>query len=155
MFQKLHIYDVDGVLLDSSHRYRNKPNGSIDLDYWFMKATPENIAKDKPLPLAKQYASDCLNPHIYVIVCTARAYSIADRETIEALGKPNKLLMRPRGNMENDAKLKRKQLVKLLNLKQFNRLQSRFWDDNIKNLDALRDRVSECFLIKSRICDES
>lgn len=154
MFKAIHIYDVDGVLVDSSHRYRNKADGSIDLEYWFENATAENIAKDSLLPMAEQYKADLDNPEIYTVICTSRAAQKADFEFIKArLGMPNKLIVRPIGNMEADSILKRRELCKLLNLRQFKKMARRFWDDNIRNLDAVRTLNVQCNLVQSKICE--
>ena len=75
MFQRIHVYDLDGVLVDTSHRYRNLASGSIDLAYWLENRTEKNISRDKVLPLAKQYHADCLNPETYVVICTARQWT--------------------------------------------------------------------------------
>ncbi len=150
MFKKIHVYDCDGVLVNTSHRYRNLSNGTIDLPYWFANRTQANIAKDSLLPLAVQYLSDCFNPEIYTILCTSRAYHAWDVEYIvNRLGNPDKLLMRPVGNMEDDAVLKRRQLQRLFNLRQFKKLPKRFWEDNAKNIVACRDLFNETFLIQS------
>lgn len=152
MFKRIHTYDLDGVLVDTSHRYRNKPDGSIDLDYWFAKR--HLINDDTLLPLAKQYQADCANPEIYVIICTARVEHINDITFItEKLGAPNKLLMRPYGNMENDAVIKRRQLQRIFNLRQFQKLPRRFWDDNKINLEACRDLFTQVFHVPSRITE--
>ena len=154
MYKRIHTYDLDGVLVDTSHRYRNKPDGSIDLQYWFENRTEEKIAQDKILPLAKQYMADCLNPEIYVMICTSRAYHVLDIQFIIGhLGAPDKLIMRPVGNMENDAKLKRRQLQRLFNLRQFAKLPRRFWDDNPRNLNACRDLFTQVFHVPSHITE--
>jgi hypothetical protein len=152
MLRQIHVYDLDGVLVDTSHRYRNKPDGSIDLDYWF--ANRYKLDADTLLPLAKQYRADCENPYIYTVVCTARVYDARDVRFINSrIGKPNKLIMRPRGNMENDAILKRRALQRIFNLRQFGRLPKRFWDDNPKNLNACRDLFSQVFHVPSTITE--
>ena len=154
MLDRIHVYDLDGVLVDTSHRYRNKPDGTIDLPYWFAMRTAKNIAADKPLPLAKQYASDCKNPHIYTVICTSRAQDILDiRFIYDVLGAPNKLIMRPVGNMDSDGPLKRRALQGLFNLRQFRNLPRRLWEDNRKNIDALSDLFTDTFLIASEICE--
>jgi len=154
MYKRIHTYDLDGVLVDTSHRYRNKPDGSIDLQYWFDNRTEEQIAKDKILPLAKQYMADCLNPETYVMICTSRAYHVLDIQFIVGhLGAPDKLIMRPVGNMENDAILKRRQLQRLFNLRQFAKLPRRFWDDNPRNLNACRDLFTQVFHVPSHITE--
>jgi len=48
------IFDLDGTVLDSSHRQATKPDGTLDLAKWFENATPEKIFQDKVLPLAQQ-----------------------------------------------------------------------------------------------------
>ena len=68
--KRIHVYDLDGTLLDSSHRYRSNPDGTIDFDYWI--ANQSLCDFDKPLPLAQQYIADLANPETYVIICTMR-----------------------------------------------------------------------------------
>ena len=43
---------------------------------------------------------------------------------------PNKIISRPKGNMVADGVLKRKQLSKLFNLKQFSKANKVMFDDN-------------------------
>lgn len=151
MIKRIHVYDLDGVLVDSSHRYRNTEDGVIDLDYWFANRTAEKIAKDKLLPLSKQYRTDCLNPECYVILCTSRAEHKHDiRFILSRLGKPNKLIMRPAGNTEADSKLKRKQLNRLFNLRQFQKLPRKLWEDNQRNIAALQSLFDYTFYISSK-----
>lgn len=68
------IFDLDGTVVDTSHRYRNKPCGNIDLDFWFANSTPEMIAKDALLPLAATWKA-LYNIGHKIIVCTARDFS--------------------------------------------------------------------------------
>jgi hypothetical protein len=151
MFTEVRVYDLDGVLVDTSHRYRNLADGRIDIDYWMSNRTEENIAKDKPLFLVQQYRRDCENPKIYVIICTARVEHSLDRDFIASrLGMPNLLLMRPDGNKESDAMLKRRQLQRVFNLKQFSNLPRFFWDDNIINLNHCVDLFTAVFYVPSK-----
>ena len=153
MFKRIHVYDLDGVLVDTSHRYRNRPDGSIDLNYWLANRTEKKIAKDKLLPLAKQYIADNANPEIYTVICTARQYHPLDIAFIFShLGAPDKLIMRPVGNMEPDAQLKFKQLRTLFNLRQFQKLPRKFWDDNPRNLIACNSLFDDSFHVASEIC---
>jgi hypothetical protein len=152
MIERIHVYDLDGVLVDTAHRYRNLANGSIDLAYWLTNRTADKIAQDKILPLARQYHADCLNPEIYTVICTARQWHTLDVAFIVGyLGAPDKLIMRPEGNQEHDATLKRKQLNQLFALRQFNKLPKKFWDDNLKNLSACRDLFDSVFHVPSHI----
>lgn len=153
MIKKIHVYDLDGVLIDSSHRYRNLPNGSIDLDYWMQNRTPEKIKQDKLLPLAKKFSRDAIDPEIYTVICTARLISVPDLQYIIGnLGSPSKLIMRPENDTSPDAKLKNRELSRLFNLRQFWYLPKFFWEDNQKNIAAVSHLFTRCFHIKSRIC---
>lgn len=154
MFKRIHTYDLDGVLVDTSHRYRNKPDGTIDLDFWNENRTPQKIGQDKLLPLASQYVKDCLNPETYTILCTSRMFHVLDVQfIIGCLGAPDKLIMRPVGNMEADGILKRRQLQRIFNLKQFQNLPKKFWDDNPKNINACRDLFDIVFHVPSHITE--
>jgi len=149
MFKKIHVYDLDGVLVDTSHRYRTKSNGAIDLAYWFANRTEEKIKQDKLLPLAKQYVLDCINSEIYTVLCTAREYHPIDLQFIVGcLGYPDKLIMRMPGNNDPDYVYKRRELQRLFNLKQFQKLTKRFWDDNTRNLYAVADLGVHCYHVQ-------
>ena len=96
MYKRAHIYDCDGILLDSLHRYKSK-NGKIDLAHWIKNDTRENILKDQPSVLADHYKESLDNPEIFVIIATARAchYNDANYEVINSkLGKPDLFIHR-------------------------------------------------------------
>lgn len=150
MLTKIHIFDLDGVLVDSSHRYRNLSNGAIDLEYWRAHALPIFMERDTLLPMAKQYKSDLRNPEVYTVICTSRAYHQDNINYIyDHLGLPDKLIMRPVGNLETDHLLKFRQLQRILNLKQFSKLTKRFWDDNVKSVYVVSELGVQCCLIES------
>lgn len=67
------IFDLDGTVIDTSHRYRDLPCGKIDLDFWFANSTPENIARDTLLPLADEWRRYYNDGH-KIVVCTARSW---------------------------------------------------------------------------------
>lgn len=79
------IFDLDGTVIDTSHRYRNKPCGTIDLDFWFANSTPEMIAQDKLLPLAATWRAAYAAGHT-VVVCTARDFSPNPKVPIADIG---------------------------------------------------------------------
>jgi hypothetical protein len=152
MITKIHVYDLDGVLVDTAHRYRNKSDGSIDLDYWLNNR--HRIGDDSLLPLADQFIDDCNSAEIYTILCTARVKHIDDVTFIRnRLAYPNKLLMRPIGNNEPDATLKYRQLRKLFNLRQFAKLPRVLFEDNCRNIAALQNVFDSCILIESHITE--
>lgn len=67
------IFDLDGTVIDTSHRYRDLPCGTIDLDYWFANSTEEMVAKDALLPLADVMRRYYAEGHT-IVVCTARSF---------------------------------------------------------------------------------
>ena len=156
MIERISIYDLDGVLVDTSHRYRNLPCGSIDLDYWFANNTPEKVAQDKLLPKAADYRKDLADPACYVIICTARAAQWFDLAFIaDRLGQPDKVLCRKQGDMRDDCVIKRNQLAQLFALRQFAKLKkaASFWDDNKRNIWAVATLGIACYHVKSTICE--
>lgn len=44
-------FDLDGVLLDASHRHKFLPCGALDLEQYRRDTTAESVALDKPLPM--------------------------------------------------------------------------------------------------------
>jgi len=146
MIKHIDIFDIDGTLVDSDHRYRNLPNGSIDLQFWREMATPANIAKDKLLPLASQYKAALANPAVYVIIATARVLKEADMLYIrDKLGIPNHIIARrDDDDTRRDYVLKVAGLRQLFNLKQFKEVSKRFYDDNVLNLQHVRKLGVHC-----------
>ena len=66
-----YIFDLDGTVIDSSHRLGDS------LDDWRRMNTPANVAKDSPLPLLDQMR-DAIADDLDVIVCTSRVMSGRD-----------------------------------------------------------------------------
>lgn len=150
MLKSIHVYDCDGVLVDTSHRYRTKADGTIDLEFWFANRNKKNMKQDKLLPHVRQYVADCLDSEVYTIICTSREYNALDIEFIaKRLGMPDKLLMRPEGNIEPDAKLKRRQLQRMFNLIQLQKLPRTLWEDNQITIDRLNDMFTHTVYVKS------
>ena len=150
MLKLIKTYDCDGVLVDTSHRYRNLPNGAIDLQFW--KDNAHRLEGDKLLPLARQFAVDCANPSIYVILCTAREFNQRDVDFFNSrLGAANKIIMRPIGDNTPDGALKCRALSGLFNLRQFAKLPRFFYEDNKKNIAACKHLFNKSFFIPSRI----
>ena len=84
MIKRVSVYDMDGTIVCSLHRYRTilGENGErIDLDYW--RENECRAMDDSLLPLAKQYQSDLTDPECYVIIATARVLRDADNEFIK------------------------------------------------------------------------
>lgn len=132
------IFDLDGTIIDSSHRQATLPDGTLNLPKWIENSTAEKIFGDTVLPLAtqvrrRQKAGD------YVMVCTARNMSDADFEFLQDVGIcPHKIISRPDGNNTPDGELKAKQLKSFLSLKQFAKANKVMFDDAASVRTALR-----------------
>lgn len=140
--KKVRIYDMDGVLVDSKHRYRTMQgeNGieKIDLEYW--RANEHRAMDDSLLPLADQYRRDLADPETYVIIATARILRDADYRFIaEKLGKPDYIISRKEGSNISGGMLKINGLKKFFNLRNFKNAAWTFYEDNTSYLKAVCD----------------
>jgi len=138
MIKNISIFDLDGTCVDSSHRQATLADGTLNLAAWFANATPEKIAQDKLLPLAKEI-SNRKDKGDYVMICTARNMSSADYEFLKKNNMvAHKIISRPVGNMEADGSLKAKQLSSFLSLRQFKRASKVMFDDAQSVRSAIR-----------------
>ena len=133
------IWDLDGTVIDSSHRYSTLPNGDIDLPRWIADNTKANIERDSLLPLARLMRSNWRQGDT-VIICTARVLGIHDHCFLADHGiKANFILSRAIGDNRGDAEMKRAKLIALFaDLKiPFARWtrNATFYDDNQGVLD--------------------
>ncbi len=140
--KRVSIYDMDGTIVDSSHRYRTLPDDKggvkIDLDYW--RANQHKAMLDSLLPMASQYQADLLDPHCYVIIATARVMNDPDWQFVnEVLGKPNYFISRNEGDSQSGKTLKIKGLARFFNLLQFRGATFTFYEDNVDYLKAVCD----------------
>lgn len=139
--RKVSIYDMDGTIVDSLHRYRTVTvNGieKIDLDYW--RANEYRAMDDGLLPLAEQYRHELSDPSVYVIIATARIMGRADWQFVnEILGAPDYLISRKIGETISGGLLKINGLQKFFNLKQFRKADAVFYEDNVQYLKAVCD----------------
>lgn len=138
---KVSIYDMDGTIVDSTHRYRTvNVNGieKIDLEYW--RKNEYRAMDDGLLPLAEQYRAELRCENTYVIIATARVMGAADYQFVnEILGKPDYLISRKPGETISGGQLKINGLQKFFNLKQFRKADAVFYEDNTSYLKAVCD----------------
>ena len=107
------IWDLDGTVIDSSHRYSTLPNGDIDLPKWIADNTRENIEQDTLLPLARLMQSNYANGDI-VIICTARVLGVWDHVFLADHGiKAHFILSRALGDNRSEDAMKRSKLLAL------------------------------------------
>ena len=45
MITNISIFDMDGTIIDSSHRQATLPDGTLNLSAWIKNATPENLQR--------------------------------------------------------------------------------------------------------------
>jgi FMN phosphatase YigB (HAD superfamily) len=135
------IYDMDGTIVDSSHRYRTiTENGitRIDLKHW--RDNEYRAMEDGLLPLAEQYRLDLVDPKVYTIIATARIMNKPDWQFVnEILGAPDYLISRKPDEVISGSALKIRGLQKFFNLKQFHPSKAVFYEDNVSYLKAVCD----------------
>jgi hypothetical protein len=138
MIKRIAIYDMDGTIVCSMHRYRVAGN-KIDLKFW--RENQHLAMNDSLLPLADQYKKDLADPECYVIIATARVLNEPDNTFIaEILGKPDYIISRKPDDTRSGKELKIGGLAKFFNLKNFRLATATFYEDNIEYLKAVCDR---------------
>lgn len=142
MINRVSIYDMDGTIVDSLHRYRtviDERGERIDLEYWRMNEY--RAMDDTLLPLADQYRADLQDPNCYVIIATARVMHAADWQFVrEVLGEPDYFISRRAGDTQSGKTLKINGLTRFFNLIPFRGAEFVFYEDNIEYLKAVCDR---------------
>ena len=143
------IFDLDGTVIDSSHRQTRSKGGTLSLSSWKRNSTPEMIALDKLLPLAKQMRLHYDKGQI-TLVCTAREMALEDYYYLGSNGLfAHAILSRPSGNDAPDAPLK----IALLHdwAKKHGYTWERFcstaimYDDNVSVINSLTFRGLRCY----------
>lgn len=136
------IFDLDGTIIDSSHRRATLPDGSLDLAGWIANSTPEKIRNDSLLPLADVMRKLFPNSE-EMLICTARVMGEADLEYLAENGLFfDGLLSRPLGNRLPDGTLKEMLLRDHatrsgLTWEQFTQ-SAQMFDDNAHVIDTLQ-----------------
>jgi hypothetical protein len=144
MIKEIHIFDFDGTLVDSSHRYKTLvcEDGveRIDLEYWI--ANEHKAAEDQPIEHSCQVFREVAdNPEKYALIATARIWcGGADSVCEKANIKPNAIVSRAgREDTRGGAAIKVSYVKRLLNLKQFKGVERiHIHEDNISYLKAIQ-----------------
>ena len=141
---KVSIYDMDGTIVDSLHRYRtivSETGERIDLNYW--RENEYRAFDDTLLPLAYQYKEDLKNENCFVVIATARVLHSPDYSFIsEKLGNPDYIVSRNEGSNISGSILKINGLQKLFSTTKFETEDITFYEDNITYLKAVCDRFN-------------
>jgi hypothetical protein len=139
--KRVAIYDMDGTIVCSLHRYRTDNTGQkIDLKYW--RDNEHRAMEDSLLPLAEQYKADLEDKDCFVIIATARILREADNMFINTvLGKPDYIISRKENDSRSGGLLKVLGLKKLFSLKQFSKVKEKavFYEDNHSYLKTVCD----------------
>jgi phosphoglycolate phosphatase-like HAD superfamily hydrolase len=140
--KRVRIYDMDGTIVCSLHRYRtiiDERGERIDLDYW--RENEYRALDDSLLPLVEEYWQDLDDPETYTIIATARVLGEPDREFIrDTLGEPDYIVSRKQGDTQSGRTLKIGGLAKFFNLVNFQTDDVVFYEDNVEYLKAVCDR---------------
>ena len=135
------VFDLDGTVIDSSHRHLSKPDGSIDLEHWIENCTAEKIAADKLLPLVNSMRA-IYNQGWHVVICTARVMSEHDLKFLRDNNIPyHGMLSRAEGDRRGDAEMKIALLTEYVQKRGFKSIASagvQMFDDNLKVIAAMR-----------------
>ena len=136
----LYVFDIDGVLADSSHRFRTMPCGTrIDLDYWRANSTPEKIMQDAVLPAADIYRKAIARGE-HVVIATARVMTDACYAWIEThLGMPDLIISRPAESTESGAVMKARGVCRVANWVQPE--NAFIYEDNEKYLRSIESAL--------------
>ena len=146
---KICIYDLDGTIIDSSHRATHDENGNIDLENWKANSTKEMIFQDDLLPMYWQLVADYKEGNI-IVICTAREMGKWDLEYLHSMGiYYDYIISRPTGIETIDHVLKKSQLRKFWNLRQFKNLFKSFYDDNLNNLKSVKE-LGQCHTVNAK-----
>lgn len=142
----IHIFDFDGTLVDSSHRYRTDASGkAIDLQYWIDNEDKAHL--DTPIkPVCSLFRSLVNSVKDYAIIATARIWCDGANKVINENDlKPNSLVARNgREDRRGGAELKIAHVNRLLNLKQFSHVkQIHVYEDNLTYLKKICDHYYE------------
>ena len=142
MINRIAIYDMDGTIVCSLHRYRtiiDERGERIDLNYW--RENEYRAMDDSLLPLAESYKNDLADNNCFTVIATARILRSADFAFIaEKLGSPDFIVSRPEGETISGGTLKINGLRKVFEmLPNVNRNNCVFYEDNVQYLKAVCD----------------
>jgi len=142
------IFDLDGTVIDSSHRQNTLPDGSLNLEHWLENNTHEKIMADSLLPLAASMKAIKAAGHT-VIICTARSPHPSNHIFLEEQGLGHDVfLSRGENDMRGDAQLKIDLLEDYFKSEGFTcaaEANAIMFDDNLKVIAAMLSIGITCF----------
>ena len=142
MIETIQVFDLDGVLADSSHRYQLGADGKIDLEHW--RYHSDKVFCDSVLPTAEVYKEGLQADNIATIIATARVWCQQSTAwVIENLGPPDQLIYRlGDDDTRGGALLKIAGIKPLLDLPKYSNVQKiEVFEDNADYLKAICDAL--------------
>ena len=137
------IFDLDGTVIDSSHRYAKLPDGSIDLVAWIKNCTRDKILQDKLLPLAKVWRQNVNKCRI--AICTSRIMTDHDLEFLRVNGLEfNDLMSRPAYDNTACPEFKRKHIKAYLDLFSINPVSFLMFEDHAGVRETVKTLGVDC-----------
>lgn len=94
------VFDLDETVINSKHRTPNYPDGTLNLQGYIENHTPENVAKDTLLPLAREMQR-MIKQGYHVAILTARDMHACDYEYLAKNGLAAHMIM-SRDQVAND-----------------------------------------------------
>ena len=134
------VFDLDGTVIDSSHRALINEQGGINIENW-RTHTREQILGDVELPLA-QFMRDCIaDKNIRVWICTSRNLAEPDMELLEKLGirGADLILSRDKKDNREDVSYKLAKIKKRINLPSVKQRERIFFDDRADIRQAMSE----------------
>lgn len=145
--KRIRIYDMDGTIVCSLHRYRTImcEDGAerIDLQYW--RDNQHKALDDSLLPFHEQYKQDKECPDTFTVIATARVMNTADWQMVgEKVGAPDHFISRAANDSRSGGLLKILGLKRLFALKQFHGISDIvFYEDNASYLKTVCDYFAD------------
>ena len=147
MIKKLHVFDFDGTLVDSSHRYRSQICADgverIDLPHW--RANEYRLMDDTVLPLADTFRALRESPNDFVMVATARIWCELSQQFVIVNDLVSHVVGRKSAeDSRGGVALKVAGIRRLLNLRPFRGIEEiHVYEDNRDYLDGILSSFPE------------
>lgn len=139
MIKEIHVFDFDGTLVDSSHRYRLNPEtGRIDLQYWI--DNEHRALEDSIIPeMVAHFRELNRNPEVFCMIATARIWcELSEQFAAQHDLQCHVVARRGRDDSRGGVKLKVTGINRLLNLKQFRNVEEiHVYEDNLDYLNGI------------------
>jgi FMN phosphatase YigB (HAD superfamily) len=138
MNKPIFIFDLDGTVIDSSHRVPLTQSGNLHLSRYKRESmSKEKIFADTLYPLAR-FMKLLIKKNCNVWICTAREMTQSDYDFLAIHSiKPKIILSRPIDDKRPDKLLKKNLLNKLFNLKQYRNSKKYMFEDSITVTEEL------------------